>query len=159
MKLKERESLWSCSGQYLLLSFTRSLCPAELMTDRKFNLPELTWCVSDADGRRVFSLVGRRIRDVCKGQFTLIKFVKTCQLIELVSSLLFEKVFVVEVGPRQDTSSYGRWIVRPVSVRIRHYWHGVWNKLAELFPQWRNDVRPRIRMINFFGNLFKKLDW
>lgn len=87
---------------------------------------KLTWSVSHVDSGGVFSLVSHGVGNVGERKFALIELVEAGQLIELVPGLLLEKVLVVEVRPGQDTRADGRWIVRSVSLRVRHHRHGVW---------------------------------
>jgi len=93
-------------------------------SDRK-KLMKLTWSVSHVDSGRVFSLICHGVGDVGERKFALVELVEAGQLIELVPGLLLEKVLVVEVRPGQDTRADRRWIVRSVSLCVRHHRHGV----------------------------------
>lgn len=90
------------------------------------SIAKLTWSVSHVDGGGIFPLVSHRVGNVGEREFALVELVEAGQLIELVPGLLLEKVFVVEVRSGQNTRADRRWIMRSVSLRVRHHRHGVW---------------------------------
>lgn len=86
---------------------------------------KLTWSVSHVDSGGIFSLISHGVGNVGEREFALVELVEAGQLIELVPGLLLEKVFVVEVRSGQNTRADRRWIMRSISLRVRHHRHGV----------------------------------